>query len=205
MYNASGGNVPGGSPYPPTDPAPVSLPPVGSYHMPAVPTGFPQLMDFSHEELQDLQDNEDSILQILGNMSELQKINIDKDKLIEQNERFANENLLLKPVMEERKRCLLEKYDQLNEIRRQFDENCYKQDAFRQQFEPSVIHQKLRAASTVAEEESDGISEKFLEGQMTVDEFKKRYMEKRKLYHTRKAKEERLVQCVIKPGPGRPF
>ena len=169
-----------------------TVPSPGHYLMPIMPNHFPQLQDLSIQELGELADDDEKILQILTNLPELQQLNIDKEKFMHDNEESATQNLSLKPVLEEKRKLLLEKYASLHDLQKQFDEKAQHQEMLRQQFELSTIKNMLNIAAEKANEESENIAESFLAGKMKIDEFKSLYLEKRKLSHLRKAKQEKF-------------
>jgi ESCRT-I complex subunit VPS37 len=51
----------------------------------------------------------------------------------------------------------------------------------------------LTFAAHQAEQDSDGLANRFLSGEMDYKDFIKEFMEKRKLYHLRAAKKESLM------------
>uniref|UniRef100_A0A9J8ATP9 VPS37A subunit of ESCRT-I n=1 Tax=Cyprinus carpio carpio TaxID=630221 RepID=A0A9J8ATP9_CYPCA len=63
----------------------------------------------------------------------------------------------------------------------------------------SALQARLKVAAHQAEEESEETAENFLEGKTEIDEFLTSFMEKRTLCHCRRAKEEKLQQCMTVP------
>ena len=57
-------------------------------------------------------------------------------------------------------------YDQLNELRTEFDLACSSQDHLRHQLEPPAIQDRLKVAALEAEEEAEDLANKFLDGNL---------------------------------------
>jgi len=164
--------------------------------VPDVPASFSQLQEMSLSELQALENDEDKLLQLILEMPEIRKIAETRAELCSKNEEQAKQNLTYKPVLEDRKRMLLEKYDQLNDLKQKMEELYAKQNEVREQFSPSSLQVNLKVAAVEAEEQAEKIAEEFLDGKHSVQEFNKKYMERRKLAYLRKAKEEKLGQLM---------
>lgn len=167
----------------------------GGSNIPELPESLKsQLKQLSDQKLQELLDDENKLLQMLGCLPEVEQLARDQEHCMEVNDQLARNNLSLKPVLEEKKKVLLEKYDIFNEVKADYDKNAERQEQLRQFYDIRHIQDNLKVAALQAEEESESIAERFLEGKITVEEFKKNYMSKRKLSHLRHAKEERLEQ-----------
>ena len=69
-------------------------------------------------------------------------------------------------------------------------------------FDPNTLQARLKVATSQAEEEAESIAEKFLSGNITVEEFNKSYMSVRKLSHLRKVKEEKLSHYLLNGAGG---
>ncbi|ELU07709.1 hypothetical protein CAPTEDRAFT_190912 [Capitella teleta] len=135
----------------------------GRYAMPDVPEYFSQLKDLSISELRELSADESKLLQMIGQMPEVQKLSDDQERMCGGNECLARENLNQRPILEESKKKLLEKYDQLNELRTQFDDLSKKQDDVLQRYDLSTLQDRLKVAAEEAEEASEKIADEFLD------------------------------------------
>jgi hypothetical protein len=62
-----------------------------------------------------------------------------------------------------------------------------------QQYSTPVVIEQLSNAVQEAENSSDEVTQKFLAGEMDLKDFQKEFYEKRKLYHLRAAKKERMM------------
>ena len=55
-------------------------------------------------------------------------------------------------------------YDELNDLRRTFDEYSEKQKEVRKAYDPQTLQANLKVAAQQAEEEAETIAEEFIEG-----------------------------------------
>uniref|UniRef100_A0A8D1B691 VPS37A subunit of ESCRT-I n=2 Tax=Sus scrofa TaxID=9823 RepID=A0A8D1B691_PIG len=160
-------------PVPTTDTsAPISQNGSG-YKMPDVPDAFPELSELSVSQLTDMNEQEEVLLEQFLTLPQLKQIITDKDDLVKNIEELARKNLLLEPSLEAKRQSVL-------------DKSC----------SASALQARLKVAAHEAEEESDNIAEDFLEGKTDIDDFLSSFMEKRTIYHCRRAKEEKLQQVI---------
>jgi len=110
---------------------------------------------------------------------------------------FAKENVAKKVQLEEKKRVVLEKYDQLNDLRSKFDDDLRQQQELRSRFELPTLLDQLRVAASNAEETAEGVADHFLAGKISVDEFEKAYFQSRVLGNVRRAQEDKLSQHLL--------
>ncbi|XP_064636691.1 vacuolar protein sorting-associated protein 37A-like [Lineus longissimus] len=167
-----------------------------NYDFPEVPTSFPELNELSVSELQDLASggNEEILLHYIKASPQLEAVTGLREKTWKENEELARANLDRKPEIEHLKMHLLEKFDVMNDLRKEFDIKTRKQEELRDRFLPGNFQTQLKMVTLQAEEESEQVAEKFLNGKIDIDEFKKQFMDVRTLSHCRRAKEERLNQ-----------
>lgn len=92
---------------------------------------------------------------------------------------FSGANLDRKPEIERLKMHLLEKFDVMNDLRKEFDIKTRKQEELRDHFLPGNFQTQLKMATLQAEEESEQVAEKFLDRKIDIDEFKKQFMDVR--------------------------
>ncbi|XP_070554143.1 vacuolar protein sorting-associated protein 37A-like [Ptychodera flava] len=197
--SSAGGSIPSNLPQMPMPTLPVSSSPVpmsSSYIMPPVPNSFPELRNKTTAELKELNDDKYKIIQYFGELPQVKKLQTDRQDLCNASEDIAKSNIRKGPNLESKKEHLLQKYDELTDLRREFDINCQKQQQLNERYNPGAILTNLRVASMEAEEESDKIADLFLEKKLDIDTFVQQFMDKRKLSHERKGKEEKLQQML---------
>jgi len=164
--------------------------------LPELPHHFPELNDLSLNELQKLNEDEDHLIEVLMCNSWFKQLHSQREDLCQKNQTLAEENLSKQPILEENKKSLLKKYECLHTAREQFESRASTQKELYRQFEPTTLQARLKLAALQSEEESEAIADNFITGNITVEEFTKKYMQVRKVAHTRKSKEEKLAQFV---------
>ncbi|KAI0234873.1 Vacuolar protein sorting-associated protein 37A [Lamellibrachia satsuma] len=152
----------------------------------------------SLQELRELSEDEDRQTDIVRQLPEIMQLMATRADLCGGNEELARENLSKKPIFEERKKGVLEKFDVLNDLRLQFDEHSQRQDVLREQFSESNLIDILRVAALEADEESEVIADSFLDGKLQLNDFIKKFLETKTLAHLRRAKAEKMVQHAVK-------
>lgn len=171
-----------------------------SYKMPDVPIAFPELSNLSVSDLKDLSDQEDLLLEYFLRMPQLNQIATDKDDLLNSIEELAKKNLQLEPSLEAKREEILEKYEQLTQMKTLIEQKMQRQHELDESCCLSALQARLKVAAHEAEEESDMIAESFLDGKHEIDEFLNSFMEKRMICHSRRAKEEKLQQVIVRHG-----
>ncbi|XP_022235211.1 vacuolar protein sorting-associated protein 37A-like, partial [Limulus polyphemus] len=147
-------------------------------------------------ELENLKD-EKSLDNYLEDLPEVKQMYDLRYQLVQQNKELASENLDRKPVIEERKKQLLEKVEEFQSLRKEFDDASQMFDLFADAYTPSTLQVRLGVATLQAEEESDKVAEIFLSGALSTEDFLKKFTEIKILAHQRRAKEERLQHQLL--------
>ncbi|XP_076319442.1 vacuolar protein sorting-associated protein 37A-like isoform X2 [Tachypleus tridentatus] len=156
---------------------------------------FPALKEMSIPELENIKEEKelDNYLEDLPEVKQLYDL---RHQLVQQNEELACENLGKKPIIEEHKKELLEKLEEFQSLRKEFDDASQMFDMFADAYTPSTLG-AFRVATLQAEEESDKVAEMFLSRALTTEEFLKRFTELKILAHQRRSKEERLQRQLL--------
>lgn len=165
-----------------------------------VTTTFPDLKDKGRMDMLELLNEEEKVLELIQNMPEVQQVVTEREKQSCKCTELAKENLNKKPVIEDLKHQVSEMMQEFETLRAQFETRQERQCSLMDQFHPGVIQNNLKVAILEAEEESDKIVEDFLDKKLDVEEFTSKFLEKRALYHTRRAKEEKMNQMNINQG-----
>ncbi|NXK78884.1 VP37A protein, partial [Amazona guildingii] len=167
-----------------------------TYKMPDVPDTFPELSELSISQLTNMNEQEEVLLEQFVTLPQLKQVITDRDELVKSIEELAKKNLLLEPSLEAKRQMVLDKYEQLTQMKAAFEKKMQRQHELSESCSPSALQARLKVAAHEAEEESDTIAEDFLEGKTEIDEFLSSFMEKRTLCHCRRAKEEKLQQAI---------
>lgn len=152
-----------------------------------------QLDKMSLKEIENLKEDDEKLYEMVCSLPQLKKVTAYRKLLRQQLEKQAKENLGKKALLDEKKRIILEKYDQLNELRNKFDASSKRQDELLEMFSPQALQDNIKVAALEAEEAAEAVAEDFLEGKITIDEFNKTFMARRTLSHLRRVKEEKCV------------
>lgn len=161
---------------------------------------FPELKNKSRRELYEILEEENKILEIIQELPQIKTIAEEREKISCKCTDLAKENLAQRPVIEEMKQSVEEKAREFEHLRTEFEGNQEKQLSLMDQFHPTVIQNNLKVAILEADEESEKIAEEFLEKRLDIDEFKQQFLDRRTLYHKRRAQEEKLNQLIISQG-----
>ncbi|NXF66658.1 VP37A protein, partial [Ciccaba nigrolineata] len=167
-----------------------------TYKMPDVPDTFPELSELSISQLTNMNEQEEVLLEQFVTLPQLKQVITDRDELVKSIEELAKKNLLLEPSLEAKRQMVLDKYEQLTQMKATFEKKMQRQHELSESCSPSALQARLKVAAHEAEEESDTIAEDFLEGKTEIDDFLSSFMEKRTLCHCRRAKEEKLQQAI---------
>ncbi|NP_001089334.1 vacuolar protein sorting 37 homolog A L homeolog [Xenopus laevis] len=181
-------------------PLPVPTSDVGingfTYKMPDLPETFPELLELSVSQLSDMSEQEDVLLEQFVNLPQLKQVICDKEELVRNIEEVAKRNLQMEPILEVKRQAILDKYEQLMQLKSSFEKKSQRQHELSESCSLSALQARLKVAAHEAEEESDKIADEFLEGKIEIDEFLVNFMEKRTCCHSRRAKEEKLQQAI---------
>uniref|UniRef100_A0A671NC96 Vacuolar protein sorting-associated protein 37A-like n=1 Tax=Sinocyclocheilus anshuiensis TaxID=1608454 RepID=A0A671NC96_9TELE len=158
---------------------------------------------FSHLSggfLKDMSDQDDMLLEFFMCLPQLKQVTSDKEELVNSIVEMAKKNLQLEPQLENKRQEMLCKYEQLTQMKSAFETKMQRQHELSESCSLSALQARLKVAAHQAEEESEETAENFLEGKTEIDDFLASFMEKRTLCHCRRAKEEKLQQCMNTHG-----
>lgn len=153
---------------------------------------FPELLDLSTTQLQQLIQSEDRLDEFINRLPPMQRLNNTVDDMITKNEELAKENLSKHPQLQKLDHSIRKKLDALSVVRNSYESLTQEYQRLSGKYAPGSIKESLRLAVLRADEESERIAEQFLGGKMSVDQFVSKYLKKRTLSQTRKTKEEKL-------------
>ncbi|XP_065063610.1 vacuolar protein sorting-associated protein 37A-like [Rhopilema esculentum] len=153
---------------------------------------FHALQALSIEELESLGKDYDKLLSFVVNLDEIKELQVRRKDLLESNRQLAEQNLSLKPKMEELISSLKSKSEKVRSLESELQSKIMQQNELFQVFELNQVVTNLRIAISQADESSEEIAENFLTKKVPVNQFLESFLEQRKLSHLRKAKEERI-------------
>ncbi|XP_067113229.1 vacuolar protein sorting-associated protein 37D [Osmerus mordax] len=145
-------------------------------------------------ELQELLKNEDKMDQIVRLNEKFQELLVDRDTLLTSNRSLAEESLTRRPYLNNGKLQLSEKYGELSNLATVCQEKQCRLEAHRQKHSLQMVQNLLQEEVARAEEQSEDILEKFMEGNMPLEEFMDSFQSSRKSYHIRRAQAEKIQE-----------
>lgn len=175
-----------------TQTTPSRPPPIPPRPSAKAPSSFAELDSLSLEELKDLNDKPEVMEVFLANLESVKKFDVDKEKVMLKNEELARFNLSLQSKLETSKDELLKMCERLSDLKQTFAKSSQKQQELTEVLSMASIRTQMEIAANEAEEQSEAIADEFLAKQMPLEEFIQKFLEKRKLCHSRRAKEDKL-------------
>uniref|UniRef100_A0A182P042 VPS37 C-terminal domain-containing protein n=1 Tax=Anopheles epiroticus TaxID=199890 RepID=A0A182P042_9DIPT len=152
------------------------------------------LRNLTTDELDRLNTDEDQLEEFISKLPFVQHQNDEMDQLLAGIESLAVDNLARKQAVDERKAKLESLALEFKELGQQWETLNQRYQRKAEDFSPQHIKELLQIAVSTADGKSDDEAQRFLAGQSDVGTFLHNFIETRKLYTIRKAKEERLVQ-----------
>merc|ERR1711953_82001 len=158
-------------------------------------------MDFSNilngknrEELEKLSSNEDEINELVLNSEPIQHLFMEKDLILAANRRMAEDNLALKPRLEESRNALIEIHNQLASKQDQLQSKQRQLESKRSSYSPDSAAAILQASAAEAEQQSEVIADGFVRGEIDVQDFLKEFVDARSKSYDLKHKAENMVK-----------
>lgn len=152
-------------------------------------------------ELKDLLDNEEQLNVIISDNDEVQKIAGYRDILMASNKSLAEHNLSQKPKLERNKQLLIDAHQNKALIQAEFEKNRTRLEAFSTQYSPDTTLALLQTSTAQAEEEAEKTADKFLDGEMNVEDFIQTFQSQKTLHHLRRIKTEKLTELLRSRRP----
>lgn len=155
-----------------------------------------KLQDLSQSELQELLDNPERVEAMAQESDEIQNIQLEREMALASNRSLAEQNLDVKPRLESDRERLVEKYNQLEELRERYKQHCTLRDGIMGQTSPEGLLSRLQTEGANTEAESEVLADEFLEGSLTLDPFLERFHALRCLAHRRRVYIEKLQEIL---------
>uniref|UniRef100_A0A8D9DVN1 Vacuolar protein sorting-associated protein 37A n=1 Tax=Cacopsylla melanoneura TaxID=428564 RepID=A0A8D9DVN1_9HEMI len=159
---------------------------------PSLPSDIPGLDELSLTELRLLDQNEDYLNAFVKSLPHIQQLDNVIDSLISTNESLASDNLEQEQKLKELSLEMKEKVGILTGLQEKHEIQSHQYDQLVERYSPHSIKDQLLTSVMHHEDESDRLVEDFLGKQIDLDTFLNTYMEKRRVAHRLRVKEERL-------------
>ncbi|MBN3304182.1 VP37D protein, partial [Amia calva] len=163
------------------------------------PDGFRVL---STGELRDLLQDEDKMDQIVKLSEKFQELQVERETLLSTNRSLAEESLSMRPRLQNGKLQLADRYHTLDKLAATCRDKQDHVEAYLQKCSPQMAQTLLQDEVARAEEESEDLLEKFMEGGLSVERFLDSFQSSRKVCHIRRAQAEK-IQELVRPEPSR--
>lgn len=157
------------------------------------PDGYRAL---STSELRELLQNDDKMDQIIRLNEKFQELQVDREMLLTSNRSLAEESLARRPRLCNGKLQLAEKYRELSNLATTCWEKQSQLEAHVQKHSLQTAQNLLQEEVARAEEHSEDLLEKFMEGNVSLDEFLDSFQSSRKTYHIRRAQAEKMQEVA---------
>lgn len=172
---------------------------------PDIPAALGLLTHLSNDELRDILNDDSKFEDIVKDIKQFKDLETEKEMLMASNRSLAEFNLSKQPQLEEGKQVLKE----LSEKGRQLCSSVKdKLNEMRDKSGTMTVDTALdllQAAAAEIEEESEKVAEKFLAGDIEVDEFLEQFLSRRILMHLRKVKVDKIREILRKSSHTLPY
>ncbi|KAJ3589344.1 hypothetical protein NHX12_010189 [Muraenolepis orangiensis] len=166
------------------------------------PDGYRAL---STGELRELLQNEDKMDQIIHHNEKFQELQLQRESLLASNRGLAEDSLARRPPLDDGKLRLAEKYRQLSGLTAACSEKRRQLENHGSRGSPLTAQTLLREEVARAEERSEELLERFMEGSVNLESFLESFQSSRKTYHVRRAQVEKVQELcrakTVKPAP----
>ncbi|KAJ7996996.1 hypothetical protein DPEC_G00224330 [Dallia pectoralis] len=157
----------------------------------SVPDGYRAL---NTRELQELLQDEEKMDHIVRLNEKFQELQVDREFLLTTNRCLAEESLARRPRLTNGKLQLAEKYRELASLETACREKHSRLEANIQKHSLQTAHNLLQEDVTRAEEQSEDLLEKFMEGTVPLEGFLDSFQSFRMRYHIRRAQAEKIQE-----------
>ncbi|CAL8389695.1 unnamed protein product [Arctogadus glacialis] len=151
-----------------------------------------KLQELSQSELQELLDNTERVESMALESDEIQNIQLEREMALASNRSLAEQNLDVKPRLEQQKELLVERYCQLEAARDAYRQHCALRDGFAGQVSPEALFSRLQTEGSNTEAESETLASDFLDGSVSLESFLERFLPQRSLAHRRRVRLEKF-------------
>ncbi|KAK7926026.1 hypothetical protein WMY93_008336 [Mugilogobius chulae] len=165
-----------------------------------VPDGYREL---STEELQELLQDDGKMEQIIRLNEKFQELQLDRESLLSSNRSLAEESLSQRPRLDTGKAQLADKYRELSNLATSCWDKQSQLEARGHRGSVQSAQNLLQEEVARAEEQSEELLDKFMEGNLALDDFLDSFHQWRRTYHIRRAQAEKM-QELSQAKPSKP-
>lgn len=163
--------------------------------LPTPPRSFSEIDTLSVGEVDRILADEDALDHFFESLQAVKALRAHRNQLRDHNEQLAHDNLSREKELRELLVDVALVQDKLANKRHTLESLLRRQEEIAHSY-GSGLPAKLKEAAAQAEAESEMISQDFVEGRSTAQEFVKSFLAKRQLYHLRSNKHEALLHSL---------
>ncbi|KAG9282029.1 vacuolar protein sorting-associated protein 37D [Astyanax mexicanus] len=145
-------------------------------------------------ELRELLQDEEKMDQIVRLNEKFQELQVDRETLLVTNRSLAEESLAHRPRLQNGKLQLATKYQELAKLTTACREKQSRLEGHMKKHSPQTAQNLLQEEVARAEEQSEELLERFMEGQVPLEGFLDSFQSFRKTYHIRRAQAEKIQE-----------
>ncbi|KAL3984806.1 Modifier of rudimentary (Mod(r)) family protein [Acanthocheilonema viteae] len=163
-----------------------------------VSAAMTSVRNMNYDQIGELLNNDadKKIDDIIDNISQVRTLPTEREMGLVQNKSLAEWNLSQEPKIEEAKRQLRTTYEEAVKVKEEVMELKEKLNSLSEERSLDTSSALLQAAAQSADDESEAIADRYLSGEMEVDQFLKEFIEKKTLAHMRKIKSDKLLAIL---------
>ncbi|KAI1887835.1 hypothetical protein AGOR_G00194530 [Albula goreensis] len=155
-----------------------------------------KIQDLSQSELQDLLEDDGKVESMVLESDEVQSAQLEREMALASNRSLAEQNLGLKPQLEQEKDRLVDRYSELEGVRERYMQHCTVRDGIMGQVTPEGLLSRLQTEGSNTEAESEELADQFLGGSLSLDSFLENFLSLRSLAHKRRVRIEKLQEIL---------
>ncbi|XP_026777391.1 vacuolar protein sorting-associated protein 37D isoform X1 [Pangasianodon hypophthalmus] len=148
----------------------------------------------STSELRELLQDETKMDKIVRLSEKFQELQVERETLLVTNRSLAEESLAHRPRLQNGKLQLAAKYEELAKLTASYREKQSRLETHTQMRSPQTAQNLLQEEVAHAEEQSEELLKRFMEGQVPLEGFLDSFQSFRKTYHIRRAQVEKIQE-----------
>lgn len=158
------------------------------------------LQQMSNAELEAILNDTNNVRadSLIMELPQVKALEAEREKLIQNNKRLAESNLSFESTYSYSRQNLTESLQECQTLKDELDRKKSLLRQFGRQNSLDTTLALMQAATAEAEEASEEVANRFLRKDMPIEDFLKEFMEKRKLYHSRRIKTEKMPAEISK-------
>ncbi|KAL3103274.1 hypothetical protein niasHS_002460 [Heterodera schachtii] len=161
-----------------------------------VSTLMSKLRNYTEDQLQNLLQDESRLNAMVDSMPQVSSLPNDKEIKLAQSKSLAEYNLSIEPQLNKALSHLRETHANAVRTKEEVNEMKAKLDSVAEARSLDSVCVSLKNRAQNAEDESETAAELFYKGAMEIDDFIKKFTEKRVIGHTRRLKAEKLAELL---------